>query len=133
MSAAGRTLAPAMLFFGCRTPGAEDLYREEFDRWEKMGAVTVRRAYSRQKGESEGCKYVQDRLWRERGEVADLWTRGARVYVCGSREVGKAVEEAFVKVLVEEGVEEVNGLDGEGARKWFEGMRNVRYAVDVFD
>ncbi|KAF6828803.1 bifunctional P-450/NADPH-P450 reductase [Colletotrichum musicola] len=133
MFAAGRDLAPALLFFGCRTPGAEDLYREEFDRWDEMGAVTVRRAYSRQQKESEGCKYVQHRLWRERAEVAALWARGARVYVCGSREVGKAVEEAFVKVLVEEKVEEVKGLDDQGARKWFEGMRNVRYAVEVFD
>ncbi|KAF6813158.1 hypothetical protein CPLU01_14713, partial [Colletotrichum plurivorum] len=61
-----------------------------------------------------------------RAEIAALWATGARVYVCGSREVGKAVEEAFVRVLVEEKVEEVKGLDDQGSRKWFEGMRNVR-------
>ncbi|KAF9872273.1 bifunctional P-450/NADPH-P450 reductase [Colletotrichum karsti] len=134
MVAAGRTLAPALLFFGCRRPGGDDLYREEFDRWEGMGAVSVRRAYSRALGESEGCKYVQDRMYRDREDVVRLWAHGARVYVCGTRSVGKAVEEACVKVLVEGGeVEEVKGLDAEGARRWFEGMRNVRYAVDVFD
>ncbi|KAI8221523.1 Bifunctional cytochrome P450/NADPH--P450 reductase [Colletotrichum sp. SAR 10_96] len=133
MIAAGRTLAPAVLFFGCRRPGAEDLYREEFDRWEKMGAVGVRRAYSRAVGESEGCKYVQDRVWREKEEVVKLWAKGAKVFVCGTRSMGKAVEEALVKILLDGGVEGAEGMEYEEGKKWFEGMRNVRYAVDVFD
>ncbi len=45
--AAGRDLAPALLFFGCRGPAVDDLYRSEFDKWAAMGAVDVRRAYSR--------------------------------------------------------------------------------------
>ncbi|KAK1838627.1 bifunctional P-450/NADPH-P450 reductase [Colletotrichum chrysophilum] len=133
MIAAGRTLAPAVLFFGCRRPGAEDLYREEFDRWEKMGAVGVRRAYSRAMGESEGCRYVQDRVWREKEEVVELWGKGAKVFVCGTRGMGKAVEEALVQVFLDGGVEGVEGMEFEEGKKWFEGMRNVRYAVDVFD
>lgn len=137
MSAAGRSLAPALLFFGCRKPGEDDLYRDEFDRWEEMGAVSVRRAYSRAAGESAGCRYVQDRLYRDRRDVAELWAKGARLYVCGTRNVGKAVEEACVKVLAEGGgggLEGLEGLDDEAAaKKWFEGLRNVRYAVDVFE
>jgi cytochrome P450 / NADPH-cytochrome P450 reductase len=45
--AAGRKLAPASLFFGCRGLGVDDLYREKLDRWEGMGAGSVRRAMSR--------------------------------------------------------------------------------------
>ncbi|KZL74072.1 bifunctional p-450:NADPH-p450 reductase, partial [Colletotrichum tofieldiae] len=136
--AAGRTIAPALLFYGCRRPGADDLYRQEFDLWEKMGAVTVRRAYSRAVEESEGCKYVQHRLYHNKKEVSDLWAKGAKLFVCGTRNVGKAVEEACVKLIlesakVEGGQPELRDLDYEGAKKWFEGIRNERYATDVFD
>ncbi|KAL0930407.1 bifunctional P-450/NADPH-P450 reductase [Colletotrichum truncatum] len=135
MIAAGRSLAPALVFFGCRKPDADDLYREEFDRWEKMGAASVRRAYSRRSDRSKGCKYVQDRLWHDRKDVAELWAKGAKLYICGTRNVGKAVEEACLKVIMESAKEgdEVKGLDYEGAKKWFEGVRNERYVTDVFD
>ncbi|KAK1543827.1 bifunctional P-450/NADPH-P450 reductase [Colletotrichum paranaense] len=146
MLAAGRTLAPALLFYGCRRPGADDLYREEFDAWEKMGAVSVRRAYSRatSQGEGEGqgggCRYVQDRMYRDKKDVSELWARGAKLFVCGTRSVGKAVEEACVRVILEsakegkgEGLAELRDLEYEGAKKWFEGIRNERYATDVFD
>ena len=131
--AAGRKLAPALLFFGCRKPGVDDLYAEELGRWEAMGAVSVRCAYSRAQDRSEGCKYVQDRLWHERDEVEGLWERGAKVYVCGSREVGEGVKEVVLRMRKE--LAERNGWDAsdEACRKWFESIRNERYATDVFD
>ncbi|TDZ17280.1 Bifunctional cytochrome P450/NADPH--P450 reductase [Colletotrichum orbiculare MAFF 240422] len=138
MIAAGRSLAPALLFFGCRRPGADDLYRAEFERWEEMGAVVVKRAYSRDEGRSEGCRYVQHRLYHDREQVAAVWARGAKLYVCGTRSVGKAVEEVCVRILMEaakegRGQDELKDMDYEGAKKWFEGVRNERYATDVFD
>ncbi|KAK1775755.1 cytochrome P450 [Copromyces sp. CBS 386.78] len=156
--AAGRSLAPAVLFYGCRHPEQDDLYREEFNKWEAMGAVSVRRAYSRYP-DSE-CKYVGDRIWHDREELTGLWDRGAKVYVCGSREVGESVKKTVVRIAVErqraivEAREkgELDGLEGlveglklqglkveevevseERALKWFEGVRNERYATDVFD
>ncbi|KAH7160568.1 hypothetical protein B0J13DRAFT_494237 [Dactylonectria estremocensis] len=45
MIAAGhKDLAPALLFFGCRNPEVDNLYRDELDEWERVGAMTVRRA-----------------------------------------------------------------------------------------
>lgn len=69
--ARGKRLAPAVLFFGCRGRG-DDLYRAEFDGWERAGVVRVFRAYSRQDGGEQGddvagCRYVQERVWKERG------------------------------------------------------------------
>ncbi|KAK2012892.1 cytochrome P450 [Colletotrichum eremochloae] len=138
MIAAGRTVAPALLFYGCREPGIDDLYRQELDAWEGMGAVTVRRAYSRAAEQSEGCRYVQHRLYHDKKDVAGLWAEGAKLFVCGTRDVGKAVEEACVRVILESAKEgggqpELRDLDYEGAKKWFEGIRNERYATDVFD
>lgn len=138
--AGGRRVAEAVLFFGCRGAG-DDLYREEMDAWEGMGAVKVRRAYSRAEGEGEvkGCRYVQERVWREREEVWGLWERGAKVFVCGSRGLSDNVKGVVVRMAVEvqrgkvergESAEEASAAWGE---RWFEGVRNTRYVIDVFD
>ncbi|KAK3938330.1 putative bifunctional P-450:NADPH-P450 reductase [Diplogelasinospora grovesii] len=130
---AGRNLAPAILFFGCRGK-ADDLYRGEFDRWEKMGAVDVRRAYSREDAEEAcGCKHVDDRLWHDRKDVLELWDRGAKVYVCGSREVGESVKKVVVRIGLESQKSSGKEPNEEKALKWFESIRNERYATDVFD
>lgn len=128
--AQGRRLAPALLFFGCRGPQADDLYRDELDRWQEMGAVDVRRAFSRVESaetDARGCKHVRDRLWHDREEVRELWDGGARVYVCGSWQVGEGVKRMFGEILFGEGA-----TDAESAQ-WFDSVRNERYATDVFD
>jgi cytochrome P450/NADPH-cytochrome P450 reductase len=134
MIAAGRALAPAVLFFGCRDPEVDDLYRAELDRWQALGAVDVRRAYSRRADavDSMGCKYVQDRMWMDRKDVVNLWQKGARVYVCGSREVGESVKTVVIKIAMENAEENCQSMSEEKALKWFEGIKNERYATDVF-
>ncbi|KAL8349120.1 hypothetical protein RB601_002045 [Gaeumannomyces tritici] len=133
---AGRRLAPMLLFFGCRDPAVDDLYRDELDRWEQLGAVDVRRVYSRapeaNDDEARGLRHVQELLWREAGEVKSLWEAGAKVFVCGGRAAGEAVKHAFFQGVVKgqsEGVE----LDREEMQEWYETVRSKRYAADVFD
>ncbi|KAK3687194.1 putative bifunctional P-450:NADPH-P450 reductase [Podospora appendiculata] len=133
--AAGRTLAPALLFFGCRGKGVDDLYREELDKWQAMGAVDVRRAYSRSDDEeAQGCKHVDDRLWKDRKDLIELWDRGAKVFVCGSRELGESVKKTVVKIALERSKNDGNPEPNEErALEWFASIRNERYATDVFD
>lgn len=128
---AGRKLAKAILFVGCRGKG-DTLYAEELERWATMGAVDVRYAFSREPERSEGCKYVQDRLWLDRRESVDLFVEGAKVYVCGSREVGKAVEDVCKKMYVERVIEAGKEKTDEEVDEWFSQLRNARYATDVF-
>ncbi|KAI1800734.1 cytochrome P450 [Daldinia bambusicola] len=135
MAAAGRALAPALLFVGCRAPGRDDLYADELAEWQRMGAVTVRRAFSRDPAAADGgCKYVQDALRAHADEVLKLWREGARLYICGSRAVGEGVKEAIVD-LIKKAAQETEGKEvtDEQAARWWEGMRNTRYATDVFD
>ncbi|KAJ4405951.1 hypothetical protein N0V82_010211 [Gnomoniopsis sp. IMI 355080] len=134
MLGAGRKLAPAMLFFGCRHPDQDDLYREEMDRWQEMGAVDVRRSFSRQPEASEGCAHVQDRLWKDRREVQELWDSGAKVYVCGSRGVSDSVRETAIKMWVD-GAKENHGKDlsVDEATERFDAAKYERFATDVFD
>lgn len=127
-------LAPALLFFGCRHPDQDDLYREELASWEALGAVEVRRSYSRQPEASEGCAHVHDRLWHDRAEVRALWEAGAKVYVCGSRGVAENVREVAIKMYVEGAkVDHGKELSVEEATERFDAMRHERFATDVFD
>lgn len=129
----GPALAPAVLFYGCRNPDVDDLYRDEFDQWEKDGVVTVFRAYSRKVDASHGCKYVQDRLWRERETVGELWSKDARIYVCGSNKIAESAKEVLVQIIQEESAKEGQHMTKEEAVDWFEKQRNERFATDVFD
>ena len=130
---AGRKISPGMLYFGCREPGKDDLYRQELDKWESSSVVSVRRAYSRKAEESEGCKHVQDRLWKDRDQVMDLWDRGAHVYICGSRAVVESAKDVFIDICLDVAKKQGKETSREDMRKWFEGLKNIRYAVDVFD
>ncbi|KAM6536066.1 hypothetical protein FALCPG4_005587 [Fusarium falciforme] len=130
MIESGRKLAPSLLFFGCRAPDQDDLYRDEFDDWQKLGAVDVRRAYSRH---GDGCKYVHHRIWQDKEKFIELWEKGATVYVCGSRAMADSVREVMIKVKSEMEKRSGGEMSVEEARKWFDEQRNVRYVMDVFD
>ncbi|GME41920.1 hypothetical protein GTA08_BOTSDO08492 [Neofusicoccum parvum] len=128
----GSALAPALLLFGCRGPRLDDLYREELDAFEAEGVVSVRRAYSREPGHADaaGCAYVQERLWREREEVLELWEKGAVVYVCGGTGMAEAVKEAVARIVGE-------GRDGPGElvadpAAWVASLEPKRYIAEVF-
>ena len=81
---AGKKLAEAVLFVGCRGEG-DKLYGELLKEWEGVGAVRVYYAFSREEGsngKSGGCRYAQDRVWEEREEVRRLFKRGrGRIFV----------------------------------------------------
>ncbi|KAH8660589.1 cytochrome P450 [Xylariales sp. PMI_506] len=121
------SLAPALLFFGCHGPH-DDLYRAQFDAWEAEGLVAVYRAYSRSPGSTNGCRHVQDRIHQERSTVAEIWSRDAKVYVCGSRRMADGVKETLLEILTSN-----SSSSEEDKVKWFESVRNERYATDVFD
>lgn len=133
MAGAGRTLAPALLFFGCREPGRDDLYADELAAWEQAGVVTVVRAYSRRPELSGGARHVQDAIALHADKFRDLWAQGAKMYLCGSRAVGKGVRDVCVRMHVEKEREAGREISEEEAGQWWEGMRNDRYATDVFD
>lgn len=114
-------MAPARLFFGCRQQTEDDIYADELAQWEEQGVVSTQRAYSRAK---EGPQYVQDRIRKDKDEIWEMWESGARVYVCGSRKMARAVEDACVKLLSEK----MGKNPAEGLGWW-----TSRFAADVFD
>ncbi|KAB8227709.1 uncharacterized protein BDW43DRAFT_323559 [Aspergillus alliaceus] len=110
MICAGSGLAPfrsfiqdqmAILFFGCRGPHQDDLYREELFGFESAGVVKVRRAYSKAPDNylAQGCRYVQHRLVKEAEAIKNLWALDAIIYVCGSGGMAKEVKAMLEKML----------------------------------
>lgn len=129
---AGRKLAPAMLFVGCRHPDQDELYKSELARWEAIGAVDVRRAYSRCKEKSEGCGYVQERLWKDREDALKVFDQGARVFICGGRGVGEGVNQTILDISVDRAVQKGEERDEKKAQEWFDRVRSDRFATEVF-
>ncbi|KIW60731.1 hypothetical protein PV05_00925 [Exophiala xenobiotica] len=122
-----RKLAPALLFYGCGSPAADDLYADEFARWEELGAVEVRRAYSRDTDKTFGCRHVQDRVWHDREDAKKLFVQNAQVYMCGAGVVGAELDDVMKKIYIE-----AKGASEEDAIEWVSKMKGTRYWADVF-
>lgn len=127
----GKTLAPAVLFIGCRRTGRDQLYAEELEAWAKLGAVDVRWVFSRD-GAGDECKYVQDRMLRDREDIDRLWLEGARFYICGSRSLAKGIG-AVARRLIADGAKK-NGKDytPEEVNAFVKRIRNERFVTDIF-
>lgn len=125
-------LGKALLFIGCRDPTSDRLFAKEFDVAERLGAVKIHYAFSRASDQSEGCKYVQDRVWHEREEVSRLFDAGARAYICGSSAIGRGIGDVAAKIALEKAKAKGQERTYEQAREWWEQQRGERYAVDVF-
>lgn len=105
------------LFFGMRHPDSDFLYQEEITDWQAEGRLArLVTAVSR------GARphYVQDALRAETVEIARLVRDGARVMVCGGRDMAAGVADALADVLAPAGMTPA-ALKAEG-----------RYVEDVY-
>jgi cytochrome P450/NADPH-cytochrome P450 reductase len=124
-AAGARKLGPAILFFGCRHPEKDFIYRDQLHEWEKQGVVKVVPAFS--KGDT-GPRYVQDAIWEHREEVAKMFVDGGKIYLCGSAaRLGKSAAEVCKKVWCER-----NGKSMEEAEEWLQSVKTDRYISDVY-
>ncbi|KAF4813199.1 Bifunctional cytochrome P450/NADPH--P450 reductase [Colletotrichum siamense] len=126
----GAYLAPAILFFGCRGPELDDMYRDELDNFEKEGVVTVVRAFSRVRGAPH--KYVVDQLPSFKDQLSEMWKNGARVYVCGAKKVADAVFEVLRPMLLEAEMEPGQPVAVD-IDTWNKTVPGNRYVVEIFN
>lgn len=128
----GVELAPAALFFGCRS-SHDDLYRSELDEFESLGVIRVFRAYSR---EDVGSKphtrkgYVQDSMTAEKNAFIQLWDAGAKIYVCGSVRMASQVKDLVTNLVY---AAETTGASKQFTpQEWFKRFEKTRYAAEIF-
>ncbi|KAL7792090.1 hypothetical protein V8C37DRAFT_380716 [Trichoderma ceciliae] len=128
----GAQLAPASLFFGCRS-SHDDIYRSELDAFEKSGVIRVFRVYSREDVVSKPNTrkgYVQDILLAEKQAFLELWNAGAKIYVCGSVKMASGVKDVVIKLVFT--AEQKDALNGFTPQEWFKRFEKTRYASEIF-
>lgn len=93
---ANRRHRPMHLWFGARHPQADYLYAEDLTLWRDDGRLTgLRTAFSR----TGRRHHVQDALRDDAEAVRRLVAEGARVMVCGGREMAQGVRDAMTEIL----------------------------------
>ncbi len=122
----GATLGPAMLFFGCRHPDQDFIYRNELEVWEDSGLCELHIAFSRT---GKKKTYVQDLVHKNGSKILKLLDKGAHIYVCGD---GSRMEPDVKHALVTLH-SEATGNDPAESEIWMEGLiSSGRYNLDVW-
>jgi cytochrome P450 / NADPH-cytochrome P450 reductase len=127
-AAAGRPIGKTLLFFGCDHPEVDLLYREELEAWQAAGNLELRPTFSA--APQGGVALVQERVWQDRAEVAQLFASGATVYVCGDGlHMAPAVRETIVRIY-----RDAQQVTFEEAERWADEIERQqgRYVEDVF-
>jgi sulfite reductase alpha subunit-like flavoprotein len=126
-TAQGAQLGPALLFYGCRHPDQDFLYKEELEGFATDGVVTLYPAFSRADGQAKS--YVQDKIREHANEVWNLMQAGAIIYICGD---GGHMEPAVRQTLTELYQQRASVSPSE-AEAWQVGLRESdRYLADVW-
>lgn len=128
LKAVGKPIGRMMLFFGCRNPNQDYLYRDELAETAASldGMLDIVPAFSR--SETHPKTYVQESVSHMKKDVCELLTNGANVYICGrasmAREVGKVVEESM---------KEHNNWSDAEVRSWAESAKKSnKWLEDVW-
>ena len=73
-------------------------------------------------------KYVQDAIWKEREQCAELFRQGGKIYLCGSAaRLGKSSAEVCKKIWREQ-----TGKSEDEAEEWLQSVKTDRYVSDVY-
>lgn len=124
--AAGKPLGRAMLFFGCRRPDHDFIYREELEAMAGDGLVELHVAFSRGDGPKT---YVQELIAREKDAVWRAIEEGAVIFVCGD---GSRMEPDVKRALIALHGEKTGASPAE-SQAWMERMaKEDRYVLDVW-
>jgi cytochrome P450/NADPH-cytochrome P450 reductase len=122
----GATLGRALLFFGCRHPDRDYLYRDELERFAVDGIVELNVAFSRLGAEKT---YVQHRITEHADDVWSILEADGVIYVCGD---GSRME-PDVRAAVCALYREKTGADAATASAWIDALTaSKRYNLDVW-
>jgi cytochrome P450 / NADPH-cytochrome P450 reductase len=123
----GRQIGISLLFFGCRHPEQDFLYKEELENFERDGVVKLYTAFSRLDPQKK--VYVQDKIYANKDEVWQLLQDGAIVYICGdTSQMVPDVRRTFCRICSEN-----TGKSQQEANQWLDDLTNRnRYMVDIW-
>ncbi|KAI0884273.1 uncharacterized protein GGS22DRAFT_180274 [Annulohypoxylon maeteangense] len=113
----GKKVGKMVLFFGCRHPDEDFIYREELEEMQaKVGSdiFEIVMAYSR-----HGKKvYVQDRITENGKMVLDTLDSGANLYICGRASMAREVDRRIEEIAIEH-----KGMSNVDIKAWTDGLK----------
>lgn len=123
----GNILGQAHLYFGCRHPQHDFLYREELEQYAHKGIVTLHTAFSREQEEVK--VYVQHQMKKDAQLLIELIDQGAHFYICGDgTKMAPDVEQTL-----REAYQEVHRVSEEESVQWLDNLLSKgQYAKDVW-
>lgn len=122
----GIALGDAHLFFGCRHPDEDFIYRAELEQAHADKLIELHIAFSRLTKERV---YVQDSIKRNWSMLWPLLQGNAVIYVCGD---GEMMEPDVKNTLIQLYMEEMNVPQQQG-KAWMETLNSEgRYVLDVW-
>ncbi|KAI4214837.1 MAG: hypothetical protein LQ351_002550 [Letrouitia transgressa] len=125
---AGETVGKTILFYGCRKPTEDFLYKDEWDMYKQAlgDSFELFTAFSR---ESSQKVYVQQRLSEQAVLVNDLLQQKANFYVCG--DASNMARE--VNTMLGQIISQQRGLSAEKGEEIVKAMRSSnQYQEDVW-
>jgi cytochrome P450/NADPH-cytochrome P450 reductase len=124
LSEKGVRLGVAHLYFGCRDPQCDFLYRDKFERDARDGLVTLHTAFSRIEGQPK--QYVQHLMKDEAAMLIGLLDAGAMLFVCGDG----AHMAPDVEATLRDAYEQIHHKD---SQSWIDQLqRERRYVKDIW-
>lgn len=123
----GVHLGEAHLYFGCRHPEMDYLYRTELEKEEKDGLLSLHTAFSRLEGHPK--TYVQHLMQQDGAQLISLLDNGAHLYICGDgSRMTPDVENTLCHVY-----QDIHGVSDQEARNWLDLLQlEGRYGKDVW-
>ena len=123
----GQMLGEAHLYFGCRRPDEDFIYKEELEGFERKGLMKLHTAFSRA-DEAEKV-YVQHKIKEDAGHLIPLLENGAHLYVCGDG----AKMAPDVEATIRQAYRDKHQCSEEQAVQWLDQMLSTaQYAKDVW-
>ena len=118
---------PAKLFYGCRHPQHDWLYRDEMRQWAADGVIDLRLAFSAV--EDHPHRFVQEALAADGDAVWELLEQNAHIYLCGDgARMAPAVRAELASLYRRH-----TGGTAEQADGWLRSLEAAgRYQQDVF-
>jgi NADPH-ferrihemoprotein reductase len=125
-----REVGPMLLFFGCRDPEEDFLYKSEIEDMQNgvlKDQLSVITAFSRVPGQPK--TYVQDRVEEHANRLCDLiLDEGAIFYICGSANMARDVTKRLGECIKSR-----NGWADEQLKAWSERQKKIhRWQEDVW-
>lgn len=123
----GQQVGEAHLYFGCRNPEHDFLYKNELEAAQQEGLVQLHTAFSRVDGQDK-C-YVQHLMRDDAHKLIPLLEQGGHLYVCGDgSKMAPDVEATLKQAYID-----ISGKSAEQADAWLERLQQEgRYAKDVW-